>query len=104
MRFDTPVFFQQYKDEYDEKTGDYIKQEPIETKVYANVTDAKTDTLLLVYGKIKQGSKVVRLQNHYESSFDSMRIGNSIYSVEYSRKLRNKHIFVVSEVQHGNKD
>nr|DAF28441.1 MAG TPA: ASCH domain protein [Caudoviricetes sp.]DAJ14583.1 MAG TPA: ASCH domain protein [Siphoviridae sp. ctdzB12] len=53
----------------------------------------------LVYGAIKQGSKTVRLQMHYKKPFDLIRIGNVLYRVDFERKLRTKHVFVVSEVQ-----
>nr|DAJ09308.1 MAG TPA: hypothetical protein [Caudoviricetes sp.]DAQ66546.1 MAG TPA: hypothetical protein [Caudoviricetes sp.]DAZ02743.1 MAG TPA: hypothetical protein [Caudoviricetes sp.]DAZ77738.1 MAG TPA: hypothetical protein [Caudoviricetes sp.] len=53
----------------------------------------------LVYGSIKQGSKTVRLQMHYKKPFDRIRIGNALYRVDFERKLRTKHVFVVSEVQ-----
>nr|DAH96368.1 MAG TPA: hypothetical protein [Caudoviricetes sp.]DAW06302.1 MAG TPA: hypothetical protein [Caudoviricetes sp.]DAZ08520.1 MAG TPA: hypothetical protein [Caudoviricetes sp.] len=55
----------------------------------------------LVYGAIKQGSKTVRLQMHYKKTFDRIRIGNTLYRVDFERKLRAKHVFVISEVQSG---
>lgn len=100
MRYDTPVFFQLISQgEYDPKTGDYADSIPVETKVYADVTDASKETMNLVYGEIKQGSLVVRLQNHYEKTFNRIRIGDTQYRVDYERRLRIKHVFVVSEVQ-----
>nr|DAE07512.1 MAG TPA: hypothetical protein [Siphoviridae sp. ct0zh2]DAZ22451.1 MAG TPA: hypothetical protein [Caudoviricetes sp.] len=53
----------------------------------------------LVYGSIKQGSKTVRLQTQYRKPFDRIRIGEILYRVDFERKLRTKHVFVVSEVQ-----
>mgnify|MGYP000662402319 CR=1 FL=1 len=37
-------------------------------KRHASVTDTGTDTMNLVYGAIKQGSKTVRLQMHYKKN------------------------------------
>ena len=53
----------------------------------------------VIYGMIKQGSLTIQLQNHYDCPFDQIRIGNKIYKVDYSRKLRTKQTFIVSEVQ-----
>lgn len=100
MRCDTEVFFQSIvPGEYDEATGDYGDDIASEEKRYASVTDTGTETMNLVYGSIKQGSKTVRLQTHYKKPFDRIRIGNALYRVDFERKLRTKHVFVVSEVQ-----
>lgn len=100
MRFDTPIFF--VKDspaEYDATTGNYIESPPIETQAFASVTDTGAQTLNLVYGELKQGSLTIRLQNHIGISFDRIRVGDKYYRKDMERKLRTKHIFVVSEVQ-----
>lgn len=100
MRFDTPIYFQSVKPgEYNPDTGNYEADTITEAKKYANITDTGTETMSIVYGTIKQGSRVVRLQNHYKAPFDRIRIGNKVYRVDYEKKLRVKHVFVVSEVQ-----
>lgn len=97
MRFDTPVYFQRIKSgEYDTNTGNYIEVKPIEEKIYADVTESATETLQLIYGEIKQGSLTIRLQQPYIGPIDSIRVGEKIYRVDWSRK---KRVFVVSEVQ-----
>ena len=102
MRCDTEVFLQSVMTgEYNESTGDYEDDIIYEEKRHASVTDTGTDTMNLVYGAIKQGSKTVRLQMHYKKTFDRIRIGNALYRVDFERKLRTKHVFVVSEVQSG---
>lgn len=102
MRCDTEVFLQSVMTgEYNESTGDYGDDIIYEEKRHASVTDTGTDTMNLVYGVIKQGSKTVRLQMHYKKTFDRIRIGNALYRVDFERKLRTKHVFVVSEVQSG---
>ena len=53
----------------------------------------------LLYGKISQGSLTIQLQNHYDDPFDRIRIGEKLYTVDMSRRLRTKQIYVVSEVQ-----
>ncbi len=100
MRCDTEVFFQSIvPGEYDEATGDYRDDTVSEEKRHASVTDTGTETMNLVYGSIKQGSKTVRIQTHYKKAFGRIRIGNALYRVDFERKLRTKHVFVVSEVQ-----
>lgn len=101
MRFDTPIYFERIvkHGEYDASTHNYGEDTTEKEKRLASVTDSTTETLTLVYGGIKQGSKTVRLQNHYTKPFDQIRIGEKVYKVDRERKLRVKHTFVVSEVQ-----
>lgn len=98
MRYDTPIYFQKIEPgEYNPDTGDYGDDILTEEKRYADVTDTGEDTLRLVYGDIRQGSKTIRLQTHYKKQFSRIRIGEKLYRVDFSRKLRTKHIFIVSE-------
>ena len=100
MRFDTPIYFQTVeKGAYNPDTGDYAADTITEDEVYASVTDSRAETLNLVYGELKQGCYTIRLQNIYRKPFAYIRIGEKRYRVDFSRKLRLKHIFVVSEVQ-----
>ena len=99
MRFDTPVYFQRIeRGPYDPTTGNYGPDTPVEDMRRASVTDSTTQTLQLVYGELKQGSLTVRIQSHYTEPFDRIRIGDKLYHVDMSRKLRSKQTFVVSEV------
>ena len=99
MRYDTPIYFQLIRQGiYDPKTGDYADRDPVETKVYADVTDTSTDTKQILYGDIKRNSKVIRLQQHYTRTYNRIRIGEKQYIVDFERKLRTKQILVVSEV------
>ena len=100
MRYDTPVYFRKIaQGEYNTETGDY--GEPIinETEVYASIMDTRSEMMRLVYNGPMQGSLTIQLQNHYTEPFDRIRIGNLIYKVDYTRRLRVKQTFVVSEVQ-----
>ena len=100
MRYDTPIYFQTVtKGEYNADTGNYAAETVTEDKVYASVTESRTETLKLVYGELKQGCFTIRLQNIYRKPFSYIRIGEKRYRVDFSRKLRLKHIFFVSEVQ-----
>ena len=99
MRFDTPIYFQTIKTKYDASTGNYVESVESEVKRYASVTDAGDETLNLIYGEIKQGAKVIRLQNQHKEPFDRIKIGEKVYRVDRARELRVKQVFVVSEVQ-----
>ncbi|MGM9624285.1 MAG: hypothetical protein ACI3XM_01135 [Eubacteriales bacterium] len=100
MRFDTPVYFQRVtQGAYNAETGNYDPDTVEEKKRYADVTGAGTETLRLLYGEIRQGTVVIRLQTAYTDPFDQIRIGDKIYRNNLSRPLRNKHIFIASEVQ-----
>lgn len=97
MRYDKPVFFQCVQPgEYDKYTGDYSADTVVEVLKRASVTDSGTETLRLIYGEIRQGVKVIRLQRPYKGMFNRIRIGKKIYNVDLSRC---DQIFVVSEVQ-----
>lgn len=100
MRYDRPIFFQCITPgEYDASTGNYGEDTVTEVKRYASVTSSGVETLQLVYGELRQGSLTIRLQQHYKDLFDRIRIGSKLYRVDLSRKMRNGHTFVVSEVQ-----
>lgn len=100
MRFDTPIYFQQITPGlYDPATGDYGTDAVVEILRHASVTDTGTETLKLVYGDLKQGSRTIRLQNCFTEPFERIRIGSTVYRVDMERRLRTKHVLVVSEVQ-----
>ena len=100
MRYDTLIYFQRITPgEYNPNTGNYADDAVEETPRYASVMNTGEDTLRLVYDGPKQGSLTIQLQNHYPEPFDRIRVGEKVYSVDFSRLLRTKHTFVVSEVQ-----
>lgn len=84
---------------YNENTGNYEDDSPVEEMVMASVMDTRTETMMQVYGQIRQGSLTCHIQNIYQESFDYIRIGAKRYKVDYSRRLRTKESFILSEVQ-----
>ena len=84
---------------YDPETGNYADDTVAETMRYASVMNTGEEKLKLIYDGPKQGSLTIQIQNHYTEPFDRIRVGENVYSVDYSRELRTKHVFVVSEVQ-----
>lgn len=100
MRYDTPIYFRSLeKGAYNPDTGNYAPDTITEDCVFADVTESRIETLNMVYGELKQGCYTVRLQNIYIKPFNQIRIADKLYCVDFSRKLRTKHIFVVSEVK-----
>ena len=100
VRYDTPVYFQKITPgEYDPSTGNYGDDAVEETLRYASVMDTGAELLKLVYDGPKQGSLTIHIQNHYSEPFNLIRVGEKLYRVDFSRKLRTKHTFVVSEAQ-----
>ena len=100
MRFDNKILFvRETEGTYDESTGDYGEGSTHKIEKLANVTDASTQTMQLVYGHIRQGALVIRIQGVMLEPFDYIRVDGKKYRVDMSRKLRQKSTFVVSEVQ-----
>ena len=99
MRCDTPVYFQSVTDgRYNYTSGNYGDDTVTEIMRYAAVTDAREETVGLLYGKLRQGVLVVRLQNHYKADFDYIRIGSKRYHVDFRRELNHKQVFYVTDV------
>lgn len=100
MRFDTPIYFRRLtQGAYNETTGNYDDDTVAETEVMASVMDTQMEMLKLIYGDIRQGSLTVVIQNHYDQPFDNIRIGDKVYRVDRTRRLRVKQSFVISGVQ-----
>lgn len=99
MRYDKPIYFQRMvQGSYNEQTGNYEDDSPVEEMVMASVMDTRTETMMQVYGQIRQGSLTCHIQNICQKPFDHIRIGTKKYKVDYSRRLRTKESFVLSEV------
>lgn len=97
MRYVTPIYFQRVTPgEYNAETGNYGDDIITEERRFASVMDSGTETLRLVYGTIKQGSKTILIQLPYTKPFDYIRIGEKRYSVDFARRQK---AFVASEVQ-----
>jgi len=100
MRYDTPVYIRQaVRGAYDASTGDYGDDTVTETEVYASVMSTGADTLRLVYGELREGSLTIQFQNRQEASFDRVRVGDTVYAVDFVRNLRTKQTLIVSEVK-----
>lgn len=101
MRYNTPVYFQTVAQGALMENGDYADGEVTEVQKMADVTDSARETLMLVYGEIKQGRKTIRLRAPYKGVFSRIRLfedgADHFYKVDKSM-LKNR-VFVVHEVQ-----
>ena len=103
MRFDKVAYFVKAGAQtLDTETGDYTEGEPTKTARMASVTDTSEQSMTLIYGKIKQGSLTIRIQNSVPDDFDYIELGGEKYSgkkysVDSLRKLPTKETFIVSE-------
>lgn len=100
MRYDTPIYFQKKTEgTYNTETGDYDDDLVEEKEIYGAVSNTSMEMMNIVYGQINQTSLTVHLQNHYEDSFDSIRINRKIYKVDNRTKYKVKESLVLSEVK-----
>ena len=98
MRFDKPVYFQTITPgKYNEETANYNPDTVAEVQMYASVTDTGVETLKTLYGKVKQGSLTIRLLRPYTANFNSIRVDDKTYTVDFI-KLKQR-VFIVSEVK-----
>lgn len=102
MRYNKPIYFQNVTaGAYDAATGDYSEDTVEETKRFADITDSAKETLLLVFGEIKQGRKTIRLRAPYKAPFSRIRLvedGKDVFYVVDKSMLKNR-VFVAHEVQ-----
>ena len=100
MRYDVWVYFvKELPGTYNDQTGDYADGDTREEYRLANITDASEERMQLVYGRIRQGALVVRIQGGDPSPFDYIRIDGKRYRVDRTRKLCLGRSYTVSEVQ-----
>ena len=98
MRYSVPVYFvKETEPVYDYETGDYVDGEPIKDEKWANVSDAGTERMQLIYGALKQGAITVRIQGKYDEAFDYIEVEGKKYNVDAFRTFRNNQAFNLSE-------
>ena len=100
MRYnDRITFVTDGESSYDNNTGNYVEGNPIEVTVPASVMDTRTQTMMLVYGEIRQGSLTIQIQGRHDDPFDRIMVDGKPYRVDYRRRLGAKEVFIVSGVQ-----
>lgn len=105
MRYDKQIFFRRtLEGEYDESTGDYGAPAIEEHGRLADVQPTGTETMMRVFGQIRQDSVTVHIQEGFTAPFDCIRIGDVLYQVAFRRKLRAKETFVLREILQGHEE
>lgn len=99
MRYDREIYFvKKGPRTYDKKSGNYEGRQIKKTKIMAAIMDTSAEMVVFVYGKLKQNSLTIHIQNHYKDSFDYIEIDNKHYAVDRMRRFRVKQSFIVSEM------
>lgn len=99
MRYDREIYFVKKRlRTYDERTGNYTEGQIKKTKAMAAIMDTSAEMIVFVYGKLKQNSLTIHIQNHYTDSFDYIEVDGKDYAVDKTRRFRIKQSFIVSEV------
>ena len=100
MRYDKPIYFQKLApDRYDPETGDYVENGATEIEKFADVTDAGINMLQIIYGSIKEGAIVVKIQQPFVKAFDYIRVDEKRYKADF---IRGGRVFVCHEVVTAN--
>lgn len=101
MRYDRKVTFRKYRPgAYNSTTGNY---EPstidYSDERSAAVTGTSRKYMELLYGKIREDSVTIHLQNQYSRPFDRIIIDEVPYQADLTRNLRTKQIIVCTEAK-----
>ena len=91
MRYDREIaFVTEGARTYDELTGDYIAMPAEKIVRSAHVSDMGLEQMNLLYGKVVEQAKVVRIQGAGPVDFDYIEIGEDQYTPTLARALRHE--------------
>lgn len=100
MRYDEEiVFVTEGARVYDEITGDYTVTAPEKIIRSAHISDAGIEQMNLLYGKVVEHAKIVRIQGTGPVDFDYIEIDGDSYSVSLMRRLRHETTYQVRKMQ-----
>ena len=100
MRYDQEiVFVTEGARTYDEVTGDYSTMPAEKIVRSAHISDMGLEQMNLLYGKVVEQAKVVRIQGAGPVDFDHIEIDGDPYSVTLMRRLRHETTFQVVKKQ-----
>lgn len=100
MRYDKEIaFMTEGARVYDEITGDYMVTAPEKIIRSAHVSDMGLEQMNLLYGKVVEQAKIVRIQGLGPVDFDYIEIGGDPYSVALMRRLRHETTYQVRKMQ-----
>ncbi|MDM8212787.1 hypothetical protein QUW13_02715 [Enterococcus hirae] len=86
-------------DHYDPNLGEWVEGEPTRTKALVNVTDLGTNRSVEIFGDIKQGAKVIRLQPLFVlPKWDQIEYDGRTWELTTERVPAERHTLIVQEV------
>lgn len=95
MRYEKKVYFIKEESIYNRDSGRYITKEiPIAERM-ADVTDTGTEAMNLLYGKILQGAKTIRIKTKVHDEFNYIVIDKQRYLVETIKTFRQEQVMHV---------
>lgn len=100
MKFiDDIVFVKKTDAYYDPEPGKWVEGDPEKTETTANVTDLGTNRSVELFGELKKGAKVIRLQRLFNlPEWDHVLIDDQKYILTTDRQPLNQHTLIVEEV------
>ena len=100
MRYDREIaFVTEGARTYDEVTGDYSTTPAERIIRSAHISDMGLEQMNLLYGKVVEQAKVVRIQGAGPVNFDYIEIDGDPYSVTLMRRLRHETTYQVRKMQ-----
>ena len=98
MRYDKKVtFVKETGDKYNYSTGNYESGELELEERFCDITDTGAETMNLLYGKVVQGAKTVRVKTQLYDIFDYLIIDGKKYQIQMVQTFRHEQSYHVVE-------
>lgn len=98
MRFDKKIgLVKETTGGFNPETGDYDDGTKVVDDYWASVTDMNDERMNFLYGELRKGAYVIRLQGHILRKFDYVQMNGKKYQVDNQRVLRRLTTLQVSE-------
>lgn len=99
MRFMNEVTFVELgKEFYDTDTSEYVRSDDVKAIANVNVTDLGAERSVVLFGDIKQGSKVIRVMPHYQiPKFDYIEFDGKNWQLVKDTKPQYRNSLIVEE-------
>ena len=91
MRYDKVIYLISKGTEvYNELTGNYDTVGEVSAyEKHAHVSDSGTQSMNMLYGKIREGAKIFRLKGSVDVDFDYLRYDNELYDLTLRRNIND---------------
>ena len=95
LRYEKKVYFIKEESVYNQDNGRYITKEIPIAERWADVTDTGTEAMNLLYGKILQGAKTIRIKTKVLDEFNYIVLDKQRYLVETIKTFRQEQVMYV---------